>query len=826
MSKNEFLSLNGEWDLYYVDPGVGEDIGLHREEEPHLPAIPASVPGEVHLDLKRAGKIPDPYYGRNAELCRWMDEKDWWYRRRFKLDRKGKKVFLIFKGLDTFATVYLNGRKIGEHENMHYPAVFDITDEVRIGSENLLSVKLGSPKLESWKRAGEPLPVWNTTYERLYTRKAEMGYGWDWAPPIMPTGIYRDVLIELVDSIRIDDIFVKSTLLDEGKAEVEIELTLTSFLESERELLFKFEASCEDSLISGEHRLKAKPGENRYRFCHLVEDPKLWFPWNIGRPYLYDMKAEVLLDGEVADEMHLRFGIREVKLVRYSDESPNGRVFYFTVNGIKVWAKGANWVPPDLFYPAITEDRYRRVLQMAIDGNMNMIRVWGGGIVESDLFYDLCDEMGLMVWQDFLFACGVYPEDDHFVDLVRPEAEYMVRHLRNHPSIVLWCGNNENEVLAESKGLDTRDHRIFYHLLPEICSELDPTRPYHPGSPSGGEWADSPEEGDRHNWDVWFGYKDYRKISDQARFMSEFGCQAPPCYESLLKFFPPDKIWPINDEWQYHMMQIERMIYWSSEFGPPRNVIEFIRAAQLAQATILKHYVEHYRRLKFINGGVLVWDLVAPCPNISWSLIDYYLCPKMAYYELKRAFSEVLVSIKPETEEWFSLWISNGRLSPLKGELLIQLRNFPGKIKLEERLEVKVKENGATKVGEVNANPEDVRTDFLYVRFFSDGRVLSENRHFFTQVKDLAIPETNLGVKLVSRSEKTADVRIYSDGYARLVQLKFEGDAEPISYSDNFFDLINGDGRTINIKFDRPVKTGRLVITAQNADTVYLDLGR
>lgn len=824
MGRNDIVSLNGDWDLYYVDPGVGEDIGLHREGDPDLLPIPASVPGEVHLDLKRAGKIPDPYYGQNAKLCRWMDEKDWWYRRRFRLDRRARRVFLKFKGLDTFATVYLNGEKLGEHENMHYPAVFDITDKVRIGCENVLAVRLGSPKLESWKRAEEPLPVWNTTYERLYTRKAEMGYGWDWAPPIIPTGIYRDVIIELIDSIRIEDIFVKPKILSEEKAELEIEVALASFLESDRDVLFRFEASCEESRISGEHHLKVEPGENRFQITCVVEEPKLWFPWNIGKPYLYDMRAEAVVDDEPVDERRLRFGIREVELVRYSDESPNGKVFYFTVNGIKVWAKGANWVPPDLFYPAITKERYRNALQMAVEGNMNMIRVWGGGIVESDTFYDLCDELGLMVWQDFLFACGVYPEDDRFIELVRPEAEYMVKHLRNHPCIVLWCGNNENEALAESKGLNTRDHRIFYHLLPEICSRLDPTRPYHPGSPSGGEWADSPYEGDRHNWDVWFGYKDYREISDEARFMSEFGCQAPPCYESLIKFFPPEKIWPINDEWFYHMMQIERMIYWSSEFGAPRNVKEFIRAAQLAQATILKCYAEHYRRLKFTNGGVLVWDLIAPCPNISWSLIDYYLCPKMAYYELKRVFNDVLISIKPETEEWFSLWLSNGRLSPLKGELLIQLRSFDGSVKLEERLEVEVKENRATKVGEVNANPEDVRTDYLYVRFLSDGKVLSENRHFFTLVKNLVIPRTRIGLELLSRSERTVDVRVYSDGYARLVYLKFEGESDVVFFSDNFFDIMNGSAKTVCLRFDRPVRRGRLVVTAQNAEPVYLDL--
>lgn len=824
MSKRSILSLDGIWELYHTDPGRGEEIGLHLEREPAVGSIPARVPGEVHLDLKQAGIIPDPYYGQNAKLCYWIHSRDWWYRRRFRVDRPARRILLEFKGLDTFATIYLNGERVGEHEDMHFPAVLDVTDRVRIGGENVLAVKLGSPEFESKKRAGEPVPVWNGTYERVYTRKAEMGYGWDWAMPIMPVGIYRSVLLHLIDSAIIEDVFVKPRVLGEDEAEVDLEVTLRSYLEEPREALFRFEAECGESVISGEKALRIEPGENRFELSCRVENPKLWFPWTVGEPHLYRMRSELLMEGEIVDEHRTSFGIREVELVRYSRESPNGKVFYFAINGVRVWAKGANWVVPDLLYPAVEKQRYRRLIEMAKEANMNMLRVWGGGIVESEEFYRLCDEMGIMVWQDFPFACGIYPEDEGYLELVRREAEHIVKRLRNHPCIVLWCGNNENETLAHSVGMEYRDHKIFYRVLPEVCSWLDPTRPYHPGSPSGGEEPNSPEEGDRHSWEVWFGLRDYRRIDDMARFASEFGCQAPPCVESLEKFIPPDKLWPISEDWLYHMMQAERMIYWSSEFGAPSSLEEFVRSAQLAQATILKHYIEHYRRLKFVNGGALIWDLVAPCPNISWSLIDYYLRPKMAYYEVKRAFSEVIVSIKPETEEWFSLWISNDGLRPIRGELLVQLRDFRGRVKLEERLEIEVPENRSMKVGEVNANPEDPTTDFLYVRLIRDGKAISENRHFFVMVKYLNIPPTKLSVRLLSCSREGADVEISSDGYARLVQLKAVG--VEASFSDNFFDIINGDGRTVRARFEGGERPAELIVSAQNAEPVRIKLSR
>ncbi|MDI3328301.1 MAG: hypothetical protein QJR06_07085 [Alicyclobacillaceae bacterium] len=494
------MELTG-WRLQGFDPGTIRDLDAARPDFSDHFWLAAEVPGDVHTTLLEAGIIPHPFYGHNDQRCRWVEEKEWWYRCRFQFDKgsleSGETVELIFEGLDTFAAVYLNGRELGRHANMFVPAVFDVTREL-VDGENVAAVKL-SP-VQAFVR-DKDLTLWSAfSPERVWVRKAQMHFGWDWAPRIVPCGIWQPVRLVRHRGMRLGSVFPQTLSIGPKTARVRVEVETWGRQPAGRN------AAVRVGILDGNEQVAAGrwPLHDGHAAGDLeVDSPKLWWTHDLGEPYLYRLEVRLEVDGEIWDQKEQPLGLRTVELRLEENGEPR---FTFVLNGWPLFAKGANWIPLDQFPGRLEDPRYLRLLEMARDAGMNMLRVWGGGLYEKEVFYATCDRLGILVWQDFMFACALYPDFNRdFMKNVEEEVEAVVRRLRCHPSLALWCGNNENDWIWEMMVSSGRlaapfyGERIYRDLIPGILSRLDPSRPYWPSSPYGGDDYNSAEEGDRHN---------------------------------------------------------------------------------------------------------------------------------------------------------------------------------------------------------------------------------------------------------------------------------------------------------------------------------------
>jgi beta-mannosidase len=820
------FSLDGVWKLQWFEFGRSE--GQFAKDYDDSWWVDARVPGEVHEELLERGLIEDPFFADNCDKREWVERVDWWYRRRFYVpeDLRGKRVELVFEGLDTFATVWVNGVRVAESEDMFLPLRVDVTDKLEYGAWNVVAVRLGAPWYETLRRAGgfsERTLNWNGSYARLYARKAQYQYGWDWAAKLLTVGIWRSVRLEAYDKAVLRDAFVWTRALGDGWAELELWVEVESLGEYEGEIAF--EARCGDSLISQRWPAKLPRGSSEHRFRVKVERPKLWWPRGYGPQNLYEARVELRVGGSLEDERRFRFGIRTVELVTEADLTPNRKVFFFKVNGVPVFLKGANWIPADLLISRLTRERYRELLELAAEGNHNALRVWGGGLVEHDDFYDLCDELGIALWHDFQFACGHYPEDERFLSLVRRELEATVRRLRNHPSILLWCGNNEDEMLEFYSGLGLYRHRKDFEVAPEVVKRLDPSRPYWPSSPWGGENPNDPREGDRHNWDVWHGMVPIEWYTrDEARFMSEFGMQAAPHVNTLRRFLPPDKLWPLNGLWVYHYHVPDKMIPYLKDFGDPRWLHDYVFLTQIVQGEALKTAIEHCRRRKFACGGALYWSLNAPWPNACWETVDYYGRPKAGFYFAKRAFAPVIVSPVRSGEE-VEVHLVNDTMSEVRGVLTVRLVDAgSGRVVREERVEAGAPPNSSAVAAKLRLSEwvRDPRRELLHFTFEHPGGS-AWNSLLLAKPREVSFAPADLSVEVraarVEGRDAVVEVEVSSSGYARYAFVDVLEDFVAVA-DDNFFDLLPGERKLVKLRVKGASGPLTLVAGAWNAKPV------
>ncbi len=518
------IDLCGDWQV--VEIGSDEQI-------------PARVPGCVHTDLLAAGKIDDPFYRDNEDALHWIGEADWAYTRTFKVPEEilaHDRVMLRCHGLDTPATVVINGQTVGEADNMFRTWEFDVEDAL-VAGDNTIEVRFAStiPYIQE-RQAQRALPGWGGPKEvagRAWVRKEPCNFGWDWGPVVVTCGIWRDIEIVAFSDARLAEVSVRQEHED-GSAALTVGVGVEAVADSALSVAVSVSL---DGEVVAEAQAPVADGAAQAELA--VETPRLWWPSGMGDQPLYEVAVSLMhASGEVLDSAAKRVGLRTLRLDRHPDEW--GESFQFVANGVPFFAKGANWIPADAFVTRMTVDDYRHLIQSAADANMNMLRVWGGGIYEQDMFYDLCDEMGICIWQDFMFACSTYPSfDDAFLANVQGEAEDNVRRLRHHPCIALWCGNNELEqgLVGDewSAGqMSWEDYgKLFDTLIPDVVSELDPDRDYWPCSPhtpsDDRRDFNNPSCGDAHLWDVWHGRKPfewYRTCTH--RFNSEFGFQSFP----------------------------------------------------------------------------------------------------------------------------------------------------------------------------------------------------------------------------------------------------------------------------------------------------------
>ncbi|OGS22939.1 MAG: hypothetical protein A2252_07620 [Elusimicrobia bacterium RIFOXYA2_FULL_39_19] len=717
----------------------------------------ASVPGCIHTDLAAAGKISDPFYGTNEKDLQWISGIDWDYKTRFDIADKNlfqkDRIDLLFEGIDTFAQISLNGKNLGRSDNMFHEYRFDVKSLLK-EKNNILLINFKSPLKSSKnleKKYGK-LYASNGDISRVYARKAQYSYGWDWGPCFTTSGLYKGVSIEGSDNARIISLFAQTTEISSKKATLKIDYEIDSFngseLEADLKILFN-----NTVLTTSTESLKLQKGRNEGSFKVEIKDPQLWYPNGYGKQPLYKIDFQLKCKNKIIDSFSDRFGIRKIQVIQ--DKDSVGRTFIFEVNGIKIFSKGYNWIPADSFLPNVTAKQYKKLLNLAKESNANMMRIWGGGIYEDDQFYKTCDELGLLVWQDFMFACAVYPGYKGFLDSVTREANYQIRRLRNHPCIALWCGNNENEAYKWDGwdgypiGKKTPDETIFYKILPGLLKKLDPATLYWPSSPWGYEKAyDSKTTGDSHSWEVW-NLRDYTAYSKETgRFISEFGFQSMPNFSTIPSYAGASERALTSEVMENHNKQIEgtsklyrHMALW---FPVTEDLKEFVFRTQMLQGQALKYGIEHWRRRKFKTAGALIWQLNDCWPVASWSLVDYSLKPKLSYAYIKKVFSPLLVSIEKQ-ENGISVWLINDTQSKAAGKLTVSIKSLiDDKVSFEKKLNVSVNANTSKKAVTLKLdNAHQSCGKYVYAVFEAQGRQYS-NALLFKPLKYLRLGKNEI----------------------------------------------------------------------------------
>lgn len=766
--------------------------------------LPASVPGVVQGDLLALGLIPDPFQSLNEAAVQWVGEADWLYRCRFSWspdnDNTGHgETTLCFGGLDTCATVWLNGQQILSSDNMFVAHRIPIQAHLLPGDNELLilfesALRIGKAREAEMGR----MPVWNGDSSRVYVRKAQYHYGWDWGPCLLTVGPWQPIWLETA-ATRIAEMQCPIEI-DEDLQRVRFAACVTVEPPANSPLTELHLALYDpaESLIA---ERTFSPLEEMSEHTFDVARPELWWPHGYGAQARYCLVATLREGDEVMEVKEQRLGVRRLRLVQDEIVGEAGKSFYFEVNNVPVFCGGANWIPADMMLPRVSPDRYRAFLQLAADAHMLMIRVWGGGIYEADVFYDVCDELGLLVWQDFLFACGIYPAHEAFLRSVRAEAESAIQRLRHHPCLALWCGNNEDYDIARSQHrpitgpiTDAFPARVIYEqLLPDLCARLDPGRAYWPGSPYGGasDNNNDPLEGDRHVWSIWhqtmLPYQDYPQ--NGGRFVSEFGMVALPSATSLAAMADPSERYPGSRTLDYHFKAeggVRRLaVYLSENVRIPADLDCYRYATQVMQAEALAAAVRGWRR-KFRGpgqygcGGALVWQLNDCWPTISWSIIDDAVFPKLAYYAMRRALAPIALEMAYESETASALWAGNSTSEWVHGTVQVRRWSLTGQIETEAELAVTLVPYQTTPLGSVDLAVDP--THILQARLLVDGAVRATASLWPEPLRYLTLADPALAIERLSAGR----LSIYTKAPAKSVWLEGEGN---IAWSDNGFDL-------------------------------------
>jgi beta-mannosidase len=795
------INLNGTWqfraiDRYKLLPGGKRAVTRWMK---------ATVPGTVHTDLMASKRIDDPFYRMNENDVQWVDQQQWVYKREFRIPAPlldHDAIQLVCEGLDTYAQIRINGKLVGETSNMFVEYRLDAKKHLRSG-KNTIEILFDSPSVRSKaleKKHGS-LRV-DLEPHRVYVRKAQYSFGWDWGPKLTTSGIWRNISLEAFSYARLQHPHVKVLSLNNHEAIVEISAEVERVQNAA--LLLKMIVSGEDAYAEQTFAVRG----NQTKTTIHIPKPRFWWPNGWGDQPMYNVLFSLQKDGEEIHRLEAPFALRTVQLVQEKDSE--GKSFIIEINGKKIYCKGANWIPSDTFIPRIAESTYETLLHLAKDAHMNMIRVWGGGIYEQDIFYTLCDRLGLMVWQDFMYACGAYPEQPWFLKQSKEEAEKVVKRLRNHPGIVVWCGNNECEYdfCTKNPGKTADDlwgATIFRDILPSVVARHDGTRPYWRSSPFGEGFPNAESNGTHHQWTVWDLWKDYKEYeNDNARFVAEFGFQAPANRETFDEVSVPSDRHPQSWFMEHHNKKIEgpeRLFrFLSAHYRVGTSFDDFIYKGQLVQADALKFAVEHWRRRKFKTAGSLFWQLNDCWPVSSWAVIDSALRPKAGYYFAKKFFAPVLLSFK-KSGNALEVWVTNDALEAVSVTLDLGFRSFVGERIWAERLKLHVRANSSSKVYEIDLlrfAKRDSTQHYLSGSLLTADDLFSEQRYFLVEPKHLQLPKTKLTTLLKPRKDGEWRLNIKSKHFAKNVRVEILG--EDVVFDDNYFDIDAGDTRVVRFR--------------------------
>ena len=796
---------------------------------------PATVPGVVHTDLMNNGIIDDPYFRLNERSVQWVDKEDWIYKTTLTVTPdvfEKDNIELYFKGLDTYADVYLNDSLVLKANNMFREWRVPVKALLKNGANELhiyfhSPVKIDLPKFDAIRY---PIEAVNDQSENgglldrkisVFARKAGYHYGWDWGPRLVTSGIWRPVYLIGWSDLRLDNIYYQQEDVTARQAQIKAIAGVIADKDGTATLTIQ----AEGVKNTWTKTVPVRKGYNTIELPVVVPSPRLWWSNGLGEAYRYPFTATVSMNNHSDSQTNL-LGLRKLEVIR--DKDAVGATFYFRLNGVNVFAKGANYIPQDNFLPRVTPERHKQTILDAVHANMNMLRIWGGGTYEDDVFYDLCDEYGIMIWQDFMFACSIYPMNPEMLENIRQEAADNVIRLRNHPCIALWCGNNENHtawfnwgwmqryerlgVLAELRK-DYKD--VFHDILPEAVKKYDPVRFYWPSSPYGGDpdarcetgQPDWNPNGDAHYWGVWHAkdsIANYNII--RARFFSEYGFQSFPEYQSVLKYAPETQD---HDIYSDVMMAHQRggshangLIEWYllNEYRKPKDFQSLLYMGQLLQGDAIRTAMEAHRRDMPYCMGSLFWQHNDCWPVASWSSRDYYGRWKAQHYFTKKAYNDLLVSPVAKDDK-LEVYIVSDRLQPVKGKLQIRIMDLKGNTVFTQEKTVTAPPNTSQlqfsdNIGHL-LNGKQRNEVVVNARFFENGKKESVgNNYFLTRYKNIDFPKAVIS-KRTTVAKDGFDVTVESNVFARGVFLSINGIDN--FFSDNYFDLLPNEPVTIRV---------------------------
>lgn len=752
----------------------------------------AAVPGTIHIDLLNNKLIDDPYFADNETKLNWVAEQDWIYKTEFSIDtEKNINYYLVLNGIDTIANVYLNDKKILSCSNMFVKYEKKLNKYLS-KEKNELKIYFYSPVkyAESEETKYGRLPVELNSY-RAYIRKAQYSFGWDWGPSFPTSGIWRDVYIEKRTSAKIDSISFDTIKITSSKAKVKISVDIKCEAKQKHKLLLT---------LAGENKEIKVNDSGIYVIELSIKNPRFWFPNGEGEPYLYELNLQLIdKNKNEIDHCKKKVGIRTIELITKEKKE---NTFKLRINGKDIYAKGVNWIPADSFLPRVENDKYKQLLTLARDANMNIVRVWGGGVYESDYFYELCDELGLLVWQDFMFACGSYPEQKEFVNNVKEEVEQNVKRLQHHPSIALWCGNNENEWIWFQKYspdyTEMPGYKIYHKVIPDILNKLDSNRPYHPSSPFGEDKdPNSFNSGNTHQWKIWSMWVDYPQVvKDKSLFVTEFGFQGPANKDTLEKVIPKENRKTHDRIFEFHNKQVEGperiWRFLSAHLPVPKNWDDYLYLSQLNQGFALKTCLEHWRTNGKTNGA-LIWQINDSWPVTSWSIIDYNLKPKLAYHFVKNIFSPHLIYFS-EKNEIIKVKLQNQFNNEFKGKYrLTVVDTYSGKIIDEQNGKVKMKGGRIDSIYEFKKSNFLNSNKVIIARLYNTSdKLISTNYYHHKPWKHYKISESNISLRFVDNKKK---ILVSSDKPSYFVDLYAEG----VEFSNRGFTILSNEEIIIDI---------------------------
>lgn len=797
----------------------------------------AQVPGGVHTDLLRNKLIPDPFDQDNEFHLQWIGLADWEYQTTFEMDSAAlahQHLDFVFEGLDTFADVYLNDKLILQSDNMFRRWRIPAKPMLKSGPNSLRivfhsAVEKMLPYVKSLLYVLPSISSLDAVNEEgiataPYTRKAPYQYGWDWGPRYLTEGIWRPIRLETWDELRIENFHIHQESISINIAKIDAELEIEASQPTTATLALAYDDLSGAQVSDGKQIVQLDAGINRVSFPLRITSPKLWYPTGYGAQNRYRFSASIRLakEKEAAAHAEITTGLRSLELRRVADQW--GKSFEFVVNGISVFAKGADVIPFDSFPDRVTPEVHRQILQSARDAHMNMVREWGGGYYESDDFYDICDELGLMVWQEFEFGGDMVPGDVAFQQNVRQEAVDQILRLRDHPSIVLWCGNNEIEVgwwnwgnVAEFKqsiSPTTRDRVwqdyiiMFADIIKGAVKQYADPTPYWPSSPSADfeQLPDNQHNGDMHYWAVWHAQappSDY--LLQFPRFMSEFGFQSFPEMRTIRAFARPEDFDIHSKVMLAHQKNKggnERILtYMLREYRQPKDFESFVYLSQVQQAEIIKIGAEHLRRQRPRTMGSLYWQLNDCWPVASWSSIDYYGRWKALHYYARRFYDDVLISPLLHDDQ-VDVYVVSDKLQPLSGTIRIRLMDFSGSVLFDQSKDIQIRAQSSATYLTIEKNAlaakGNLRQSFLVVDLMVGTERLSRNLLFFDVTHNLELPVAPAIETDLRKDANGYDISLRSAKLARNVYVSF-GDLDAQT-SDNYFDLLPGEEVKIRVK--------------------------